>query len=374
MIIQHFVPAAIITFALATRLFASDPAGLEDIVRQRTEAAVEKGKVRGLAVGVISGDKTVKMFAGQVGIADSGAPDARTVFEIGSVTKAFTGLLLADMVERGEVRLDQPVAELLGKDAVVPMDGDRPIRLVDLATQTSGLPRLPSNMGLLVNPLNPYSKYQVDDLLDFLKEHKLRRAPGKEYEYSNLGSGLLGTALAKSVGKTYEQLIVERIAQPLKMNDTTITLSDDQKARAASGSSVLGVPAMMWDFPALAGCGAIRSTLDDMLLFMRANLAPEQTPLAKPIALSHQPRFTIRPATKELPESLEIGLGWHITTHDGTKVIWHNGMTGGFASMLIVVPEKNWGVIVLGNSASPKIDELANSLLLDMLHGKLPAK
>jgi serine-type D-Ala-D-Ala carboxypeptidase/endopeptidase len=225
-----------------------------------------------------------------------------------------------------------------------------------------------------VNPFNPYASYEIDDLMKFLKEHKLRRAPGKEYEYSNVGLGLLGTALAKRAGKTYEELIIERIAGPLKMNDTTITLSDDQKSRSASGASALGLPAIMWDFPALAGCGAIRSTLDDMLIFLRANLSPEKTPLAKAIALSHKPRFTIRAATDDVPESLEIGLGWHITTHKGKKIVWHNGMTGGFASILLAVPEKQWGVVVLGNTASPEIDKLANGLLLEMLQGKLPAK
>jgi CubicO group peptidase (beta-lactamase class C family) len=371
--IRNCIAALVVVLGFAPRLFAADSAILEDVVRDHAKRPVDKKAVFGLVVGVIDGDKTYTACVGRCS-KDGPAPDEKTVFEIGSITKVFTGQLLADAVVRGEVKLDQPVSELLGKNAVVPKFDERPIRLVDLATQTSGLPRLPSNLDVLANPLNPYADYKVDDLLKFLAEYKLKRSPGEEYEYSNLGMGLLGTALAKHAGKTYEELTIERICKPLGMSDTTITLTDDQKSRMATGANALGLPIPPWDIPALAGAGALRSTLHDMLIFARANLAPEKTPLAKSIELAHKSRFTIRAATEKIPHSGEIGLGWQITVEPGGTIIWHNGMTGGYASYMALVPSKQWGVVVLGNTAADEIDKVGEGLLIKMLQGKLPRK
>lgn len=371
--VHRAIAGAIVILGLAVRLFAADTAILEDVIREHVNRPIEKKAVFGLVVGVIDGDKTCTICVGRKS-KEGPAPDENTVFEIGSITKVFTGQLLADAVIRGEVRLEQPVAELLGKDAVVPMFDERPIRLVDLATQTSGLPRLPSNLNVLANPLNPYADYKFDDLLKFLADHKLKRSPGAEFEYSNLGMGLLGAALAKHAGKSYEELTIERICKPLGMNDTTITLSDDQKSRMAAGSNALGLKIPPWDIPGLAGAGALRSTLHDMLLFARANLAPEKTPLAKSIELAHKSSFTIRPATEKVPQSGEIGLAWQITVDRGGTIIWHNGMTGGYASYMALVPSKQWGVVVIGNTATGEIDKVGEGLLVEMLQGKLPRK
>ncbi len=318
----RFIVAVVVTLIIAIRSPADEPKTLEDLIRRRAETFVGKSLFLGIAVGVVDGDKVHAVCVGHRSVGGP-ATDDKTLFEIGSVTKTFTGILLGDAVNRGEVKLEQPVSELLGPDAKVPQFEGNPIRLVDLATQTSGLPRLPTNMGLLVNPLNPYANYQADDLINFLAGYKLRRAPGEEYEYSNLGMGLLGYALAKRAGKSYEELLKQRICDPLGMSDTVITLSDDQQSRLATGT-ILGVPTMNWDVPALAGCGAVRSTLHDMLIYLRANLAPDAKPLAKAIALSHEPRFTIEKSDAETPVKREIGLAWCIATRGKNVIIWHN--------------------------------------------------
>src|SRR5207244_1074108 len=139
-------------------------------------------------------------------------------------SKAFTAVLLADMVTRGEVKLDDPVSKYLPETVKVPAYQDRVITLLDLTTQTSGLPRLPSNLKP-ADPGNPYADYDVDRLYAFLNGYTLTRAPGAKYEYSNLGVGLLGHALARRAGKSYEELVTERILKPLKMTRTSITLS-----------------------------------------------------------------------------------------------------------------------------------------------------
>jgi serine-type D-Ala-D-Ala carboxypeptidase/endopeptidase len=355
---------------VAAGAVAAEPPTLETVVRQRAKALVGKSLVFGVAIGIIDGDKTYTIYAGQRAFGDP-APDERTLFELGSVTKTFTGILLADAILRDEVKLEQPVVQLLGADAVVPKFGDDEIRLVDLATQTSGLPRLPTNLGSFVNPLNPYASYTTDDLDKFLRDYKLVHKPGTEFWYSNLGVGLLGHALAKYAGKSYEELLQQRITGPLGMTDTVITLSDDQQSRLAKGNLSFGLPAMNWDVPSLPGCGAIRSTLHDMLIYLRANMSPDDTQLGKAITLSHEPRFTIHKPAGKFHDKSEIGLTWLITTESDTKVVWHNGMTGGYASYVAMVPEKRWGFVVLGNQATSEIDEFANNLLKDYLTNTL---
>jgi len=367
--IQRTVGAVVVTLGLAARLLAAEPSTLDDLIKRRAETLIEESGVVGLAVGVVDEGQTHAVCVGHRS-SRGPATDQRTLFEIGSVTKTFTGLLLADAVVRGTVKLEQPVSELLPSNTVVPKFAEQPIRLVDLATQTSGLPRLPTNL-VPFNPFNPYAYYQVDDLYKFLAGHELTRAPGKEYEYSNLGMGLLGHALARQAGKTYEELLNERICGPLGMTDTAITLSKDQASRLASGTFMFGLPAMNWDLPAIPGCGAVRSSLRDMLIYLRANLSGT-TPLAKAIALAHEPRFTIREANATFPDKLEIGLAWHITTDAGDKIVWHDGMTGGYAAFVALVPGKHWGVVVLGNRATSEVDQFGNGLLKDMLKGNLP--
>jgi CubicO group peptidase (beta-lactamase class C family) len=327
-------------------------------MRERAEELVDDHAILGMAIGIVDGERITKIEAGNIAVGGA-TPNGETLFEIGSISKAFTGILLADAVVRGEVTLNEPVAKLLGSQVRVPKFEGRPIRLEDLATHTSGLPRLPANLRF-INPLNPYAHYQREQLEAFLAEYQLARRPGKEYDYSNFGMGLLGYALAERAGKTYQQLLVERICRPLRLPDTRVNLSKNQQARLATGISPLGLPTMNWDFPTLAGAGGIRSTLDVMLVFLQANMHPGKTPLAKAIRLSHKPRFVVHAPTEKSPRKVEIGLGWHInTTPEGMRIVWHNGMTGGYASYVGFVPEKKIGIVVLGNTATGKLDDFA---------------
>jgi CubicO group peptidase (beta-lactamase class C family) len=243
------------------------------------------GKNAGLGLGVVwGGERRVGAF----GVLDTGgqSPDEKTIFEIGSVTKVFTALLLADMVLRGEVSLDDPVRKYLPATVHMPTWQGEEITLLHLATHTSSLPRLPENLEKTIeDPANPYANYQVSDMYEFLSGHKLRRPLGSREEYSNLGMGLLGHVLGLVAGKSYEELVTERILRPLGMNDTSITLSDDQQSRLAPGHARDGKLTLNWDTPALPGCGAFRSTASDMLAFIEANMSPGTSPLAPAIRL-----------------------------------------------------------------------------------------
>jgi D-alanyl-D-alanine-carboxypeptidase/D-alanyl-D-alanine-endopeptidase len=265
------------------------------------------------------------------------------VFEIGSITKVFTSLALADMIERGEVKPDDPVASFLPPGVKVPSRNGRQITLLDLSMQISGLPRLPDNLKP-ADPVNPYVDYDAARLYDFLSRYTLTRDPGQKYEYSNLGAGLLGQALALKAGMSYEELIRRRILAPLGMTSTSITLPEPLKKRLAPGYDGSLHPAKNWDFAALAGCGALRSTANDMLKFLAANLELTGSPLKAAMR-------RMRSVRKEtgVPD-LEIAMAWHILTRFGGDLYWHNGGTAGYRSFAGYNLEKKEGVVVLCNT------------------------
>src|SRR5437762_3782146 len=198
----------------------------------------------GIVVATLEKGKPRRIFS--AGSSGSATPlDGNTVFEIGSITKTFTSALLADMVERGEVKLDDPVSKFLPATVRVPSRGGKQITLLDLATQSSGLPRLPNNLSPK-NILNPYADYSVQQLYDFLSHYELTRDIGSQFEYSNLGGGLLGHALSLRAGKSYEALVIERILEPLGMHDTRITLTPEMREHFAVGHSANGTVMPPW--------------------------------------------------------------------------------------------------------------------------------
>jgi CubicO group peptidase (beta-lactamase class C family) len=336
------------TRAAAPAWFPSDSA-----MRSILAARIEAGFSTGLVVGLLENGKT-RVFAAGKSDGPGGRPlDGATVFEIGSITKAFTGILLAEMVGRGEVGLDQPLADVLPKSFHVPSRGDTVITLLDLATHRSGLPRLPSNM-TETTPMNPYADYTGDMLGAFLDAYQLTWPPGIRYEYSNLGMGLLGYALALKAYKPYEALVVERVLKPLQMDDTRITLTPGMKERLAAGHNDSGAVVPNWDFQALAGAGALRSTANDMLRFLAANLDSNATPLNIAIRLSHEPRRQTLSATGQ------IGLAWHLFA--GSQIVMHNGGTGGYRSFVGFNPFRRVGVVVLSNSTGD-VDDIGFHLL-----------
>ncbi|HZI99262.1 MAG TPA: serine hydrolase [Gemmatimonadaceae bacterium] len=324
--------------------FISDSA-LRAIVQER----VATKRTMGIVVAVLEKGKPPRIKTAGVSGISGVSLDGNTVFEIGSITKAFTGALLADMVSRGEVKLEDPVSKYLPGTVKVPSRNGKQITLLDLATQSSGLPRLPNNM----HPAdfnNPYADYSVQQLYDFLSGYTLTRDPGAQYEYSNLGVGLLGHVLALKAGKSYEEILRERILDPLGMNDTRIELTPSMKQRMAQGFDAQGTPTHTWDLPTLAGAGALKSTANDMLKFLAANLDSTSTSVGKALAFAKVARHDAdRPGNS-------IGLAWHIVDVFGTRAIWHNGGTGGFRTFIGMDDVRHRGVIVLTNSINTPDD------------------
>jgi CubicO group peptidase (beta-lactamase class C family) len=312
----------------------------------------------GIVVGVIEPQGRRVVSYGSLNRGDSRPLNGDTIFEIGSVTKVFTSLVLADMVQRGEVSLDDPVAKYLPVEVKVPVRGGRAITLVDLSSHTSGLPRLPDNMHPK-DPANPYADYSVELLYQFLSSYQLTRDPGSQFEYSNLGGGLLGHLLARRAGMDYEALVRSRIAGPLGMNSTGISLSPEMNARLALGhnNQLSAVP--NWDFQVLAGCGALRSTVNDLLTFLGANLGYVKSPLAPAMAAM----LSVRRPTGT-PGLGEIGLGWIIAKPKDDEIVWHNGGTFGYRSFVGYDAKSRVGVVVLSNTfTAAGVDDIGMHLL-----------
>ncbi len=328
-----------------------DPAKVDPLVKP----LIEGGWVKGLALGFINERGTQTLEYGVVSDATPAPPSPETLFEIGSITKTFTGIILARLVEDGDVRLDDPAQKHLGETMSVPGLGERPITLVDLATHSSGLPRLPSNLAP-EDPGDPYADYTVEQLKQFLAKHELRTKPGEKSQYSNLGMGLLGHVLQHKRGVDYETLVRQAITGPLEMTHTRITLDDQDRKRLAQGHDADGQPVKNWDIPTLAGAGALRSTSADLLKYLAANLGFTPSKLDRAIALSHQMHF-------QNPENAvgDVGLGWQLQRAD--KLVWHNGGTGGYSSFLGMQPEKKIGVVVLGNTSTDYVTRLGFRLL-----------
>jgi CubicO group peptidase (beta-lactamase class C family) len=311
-----------------------------------------------IVVGVIGPDGRRIVAHGATGM--NGRPvDGGTIYEIGSITKAFTSLLLADMVERGEVALEDPVAKYLPSGVKMPQRNGRQITLLDLSTHRSGLPRMPANFAPK-DPLNPYIDYPVERLYEFLSSHELRRDVGAEYEYSNLGSGLLGLVLARRAGTDFETALRDRVFRPLGMSSTVISLTPALKARMTTphSSAFHLAPTPLWDFtPAFFGAGALRSSANDLLTFLAANLGYVKTPLSAALARMQ----TVHAAGLD---NFRMGLGWQIEQQDGTAIVWKGGASYGSRTYSGFDPKSGVGVVVLSNyNSGSGIDDIGRYLL-----------
>jgi serine-type D-Ala-D-Ala carboxypeptidase/endopeptidase len=331
--------------AVDPRVALSDSA-IRAVIKERVDAK----RATGIAVGILDPDGRTRVFA--YGASGTSRPlDGQSVFEIGSITKTFTATSLADMVVKGEVKLDDPVAKYLPASAHVPSRNGREITLVDLATQSSGLPRMPSNFSPK-DQSNPYADYTEQQAIDFVSSYQLARDVGAKYEYSNLGMGLLGIALTRREGVGYEALVRKHVIDPLGMNDTRVTFTPSMRERLALGHDENGAVVSNWDIPGLAGAGAIRSTVNDMLRYLQAYVDPSHTTIAPAIELARTKRYpTDNP-------NLSLGLAWHIVqTPPGSTIIWHNGGTGGYRTFIGFDAARHAGVVVLSNSAT-SVDDI----------------
>jgi CubicO group peptidase (beta-lactamase class C family) len=323
------------------------------------EERVEEGRSAGIVVGLLEADGATRVLAW--GDPGPGQPplDGESVFEIGSITKVFTGSVLADMTLKGEVSLDTPVQQYLPPGANVPTRNGLEITLGMLAEQNSGLPRMPDNFAP-EDPSNPYADYDAERLYAFLSGYELPRDPGETFEYSNLGVGLLGHVLSLRAGSSYEELVRDRILEPLEMMHTGVTLTPWMSDHLALGHRQGGRVVPNWDLDALAGAGALRSNALDMLKFLDAALHPERGPVQQAMAFAQEERADAG--------AMRIGLNWISMEAGSDTIVWHNGGTAGYRTFIGIVPSRRIGVVVLTNSGGAGADDIG----LHLLHPEFP--
>jgi CubicO group peptidase (beta-lactamase class C family) len=324
------LPAAAIAFAQP-----------DDEIRKLLSDRIDRDKkAKGIVVGLIDADGRRRIVAhGDV------RPDS--IFEVGSITKVFTALVLADMVQRAEVRLSDPVEKYLPEGVRMPRRG-RDITLEDLATHMSGLPRLPTNVSP-PNMADPYAAYTADGLYDFLRTYELTRDPGVKWEYSNVGSGLLGHVLARRAGADFESLVRLRICGPLDMMNTWVRLPRHLEERMTTGHSVQLLPVQAWNWDVLAGAGALRSDAADMLEFLAAAIGHKPSGLAPALAAMVSVRH---PVTGDMGQAI----GWNTVRRPAGEIFLKDGGTYGASTVIAFDPRRRTGVVVLSNAFGGVVD------------------
>lgn len=315
-----------------------------DLAAQIARGDLAAANGGGVTIGVVS--------HGVRRILSYGAAKPDSVYEIGSITKTFTALLLAQMAEQGKVKLDEPVRELLPAGVVAKPVSGAEITLLDLSDQHSGLPRMPDNFHP-ADPANPYADYDAKALYEFIGKHGVGITPNAPFGYSNVGVGLLGQALADRARMSYADSLRVEITGPLGMHDTAIALTPEMRARFIAGHDGQHRAAHAWDLDALAGAGGIRTTATDMLTYLEAQLHPEKLPrgeaawqdektLTAAIAACHVVHAQVDPG-------MHIALNWFRV--DATGSYWHNGATGGYSAYAVFNLTKDFAVVVLSNTS-----------------------
>jgi D-alanyl-D-alanine-carboxypeptidase/D-alanyl-D-alanine-endopeptidase len=294
----------------------------------------------------------------------SEAPNSNTVFEIGSNTKTFTAIILADMHLKGDVNLEDNVENYHPAEKVtIPSSDGTKINLTHLATHTSGIPSMPDNLEQhRANPDDPFSTYTVDHMYEFLNTCTLQFPVGSQHQYSNAGMGLLGLTLALANGTSYKELLKQRLLEPLAMNNTTLFLTDGQRQNLATGYDGELNPVSTWTATdCLQGAGFIKSTLNDMFIYLEANMGLLDNPLRQAMDMAHEPRV-------RAPWGEQCGLGWYTAQfEDGQEIINHNGATGGYYAYIGFNKSLATGVIVLCNNKYDSGSDEIGPMILKIL-------
>jgi serine-type D-Ala-D-Ala carboxypeptidase/endopeptidase len=344
--------------------FISDGAhaqiAITEMVKNNIKLRVDNGINVGIVIGIIDANGSQYYSYGVKSLVTKEPVNENSVFEIGSITKTFTAILLADMVIKGEVSLNDPLQKYLPEGIKAPTRNGTSINLVHLANHTSSLPRMPDNFKP-ANPANPFADYSEKQMYEFLNGYALTRDVGSEYEYSNYAAGLLGHILATKKGVSFQKLMIDIIAKPLKLNDTRVAFTPNMKANLAMGHNE-GDEVQNWDLSTLAGAGAIRSTAKDMLIYLRTNMGNVKSKLYPVMQLTHKNSRTDGSAPM-------VGLGWHKIISPESEIIWHNGGTGGYRTFAGFTKDGARGVVVLSNS-NASVDDIG----VHVLNPKSPLK
>lgn len=337
--ITHFLPLSCVFFAL---LSGEEAFPQKKQIDEKVTFFMRAHQIPGIAAVVHLDGKSRLLTYGTKTLRSGDPVTPQTIFEIGSITKVFTSTELALKVLEGKMRLNDSIEKYIHALPAV--------SLLELATHTSSLPRIPPK------------KYQnsFSHLIEYLMRWRPRYPIGSHYQYSNLGYGLLGYALAKETGEPYFHLIHKDILAPLKMHATMIHVPPFMEHLYATGYTAAGEPAKKWKLNLWPAGGALRSTAEDMGQFLEANLGIRgPAPLLKAMAVAQQPFYQVN-------DTLTLGLGWQRVLLGDHLIIDKNGGTSGFSSYIGMIPTKKVGIVLLSNRAHSRITKLGRQLLLEL--------
>jgi CubicO group peptidase (beta-lactamase class C family) len=298
-------------------------------------------KTVGLSVGILKNGETFFYNYGETKKATAKLPSSKNLYEIGSITKTFTSLLLAKAVVGKKIALNDPVNKYLPKDIPVIKFGNDTLRIVHLANHSSGLPPLPDNFGS-TDLENPYRNYDNTKLYDYLKVAKLSRKPGTQFEYCNLAVGVLGNILERVNKMSFEKMVKDFICIASGMTGTKQLLDKKDSALFVQGYDEQILPQGQWDFKALAAAGCIRSNTEDMIKYAAMHVSVTDVNLQKAIDLSHQPTFE--------GGQQKIALNWFIQDWGWGDILFHGGRTGGYKSFIAINSKTKNAVVLLANT------------------------
>jgi len=346
----------LLLMVLPSLAFAEPDAKMKSALTETVTKYLAKKNRAGIAIGVTQKGARTIVVSGVASRSSQKPVTEDSLFELGSISKAITGVLLAEEVTRGEAALEMEVRQVLPKIKVPQVRG-RPMQILDLATHRSGLPRIPANMSFmaLLNLSNPYAKYQSQHILTDLGQLP-DRSDDAPYDYSNYGFMLLGHLLAEQSGLSYEQLLRTRLTEPLGMNHTFVRVDGPVESALLDGHNARGKVAGHWTNVPLPGAGAVVANAGDVLTFLEAHW--KSGPLAEATRLASSPHF------KDPEKPFGMGLGWHFQYRDGAEpIIWHNGGTGGFHTFCGFVRGAETGLVILTNNADGDMDGWAIGFL-----------
>jgi CubicO group peptidase (beta-lactamase class C family) len=342
-LILLLIIVAIISFSIYKISNIKDHKDLEGSIDKYATKYILDGNSIGLVIGILKNEKIVITGYGTTKKGEQILPNAFSLFELASVSKVFTTSTLQLLVDEGILKLDDTIQPLLANKVNLPESAQN-TTLQDLATHHSGFPKVPETLfSKEIDFTNPYKDLVRQDMYDYLETCEGKKKEGK-FDYSNFGMGLVGHLLELKTKIGFEELVKQKLLQPLEMNHTTITIDSLNKNQVVQGYDENEEPTPIWIDDVLTGAGSFLSNGLDMVKFIQANLDEKETKISKSLIQTHQP------ITKQ------TGLGWMLPQIMdkliGNKdIIWHNGMTGGSASFITINKKEDYGIIILSNKA-----------------------
>lgn len=311
---------------------------------------IDIGYSQGISIGIIDSTGTNFYNYGKAFINSKVTPTENTIYEIGSITKIFTSSIYSILLDEGVFNINDKVGSYFSKSE---LNGDvRKIKLIDLATHTSGLPSFPNNLNIN-KPGNFSIGYDYKDFYEFLKVFNTQKKG--EYLYSNTGISLLAIVMEKATGKTYKELLEKYIIQELNMGSTFIKVPEKEQHRFAAGSSLF-VEKDHWDLSdVFVPVGGMKSSVADLIKFLKTNLQLIDYKYSDSFIGSIE-------IQKEISENNYSGIGWKIRKNKDERIIWHSGNTGGFSGFVGISDDQKKGVVVLANS-NLNVNEIGLKLL-----------